>query len=39
MAQSTVYRIKGKMGINAMPISSEQINEIRQAFDLFISDA
>eukprot|EP00353_Schmidingerella_taraikaensis_P014158 CAMPEP_0185583192 /NCGR_PEP_ID=MMETSP0434-20130131/21372_1 /TAXON_ID=626734 ORGANISM="Favella taraikaensis, Strain Fe Narragansett Bay" /NCGR_SAMPLE_ID=MMETSP0434 /ASSEMBLY_ACC=CAM_ASM_000379 /LENGTH=166 /DNA_ID=CAMNT_0028202203 /DNA_START=6 /DNA_END=506 /DNA_ORIENTATION=- len=34
----TVYRLKGKTGIHAMPISPEQVDELRQAFELFIPD-
>ena len=38
MAANTVYRIKGKSGINALAIEPEMVEQLRQAFELFISD-
>ena len=34
----TVYRIKGKTGIHAMAITPEQIEQLKEAFELFLSD-
>ena len=34
----TVYRIKGKTGIHAMNINAAQVEELKQAFELFIPD-
>lgn len=36
MAESTVYKIKGKTGIHAMGLSPESIHNIKVAFELFL---
>ena len=38
MAENTVYKLKGKTGINAMPVNQNALDDIRQAFELFIPD-